>query len=75
MVPPAPDSCCSSELVKLEIMIMNVKSWCWEGDGLGGLGECSIPGDIAHHTGMMCGEAALASAIFKCFGLRLLIPP
>lgn len=69
-VSPAPDSCCSSESVRLEIIIMNVKSWCWEGDGLGGLRKCSIPGDIAHHTGMMCekcecGKAALAS-VFLC---------
>lgn len=75
-VPPAPDSCCPSELLKLEIITINVKSWCWEGDGLGGLRERSIPGDIAHHAGMMCercecGKAALASAIFMCFGLRL----
>lgn len=76
LVPPAPDSCCFSELVKLEIIIINVKSWCWEGDGLDGLRECSTPGDIAHHTGMMCerfecGKAALVSAIFTCLALRL----
>lgn len=48
-VPPAPDSCCPSELLKLEIITINVKSW--EGDGLGGLRERSVPGDIAHHAG------------------------
>lgn len=71
-VPPEPDSCCSSELVKLEIIVINVRSWCWEGDGLGGLRERSIPADTAHHTGVMCecGEAALASA-HTCVGLRL----
>lgn len=59
LVPPAPDSFCSSELVKLEIIIINVKSWCWEGDGLGGLRECSIPGDTAQHTGMMCESVSV----------------
>lgn len=60
----------------MEIIPKNVKSWCWEGDGLGGLREHSIPGDIAHHTGMVCekcecGKAALASAGFMCLRLRL----